>query len=198
MRECVASGYPDRADSVIPLVSPAYLGKVAPTVTATPGDRGIVGFGVFVAWCCELRRGAIADFPDIDIRADADPEVTVLARCLDVAMIAPSWSHYASPRLGRVLAERVSGRLVSEVPDLVDLAQAARRGRTDRHRPRCGTHKDRAGHSVANPEIGTCTLNPTNVTLSARASPNSQTRLRSRSFHCAIGTTPRRTHRPRG
>lgn len=52
----------------------------------------------------------------------------MLARCLDVAMTAPSWSRYASPRLRRVLAERVSGRLVSEVGELAELAQAARRG----------------------------------------------------------------------
>ena len=128
LKECVRSGYVDRPDSVIPLASPSYLRKVAPTVMATPGDRGFVGFGVFVAWCCDLRRGAIADFPEVDTRADPDPEVTMLARCLDVAMTSPSWSRYTSPRLGRVLAERVSGRLVSEVPDLVDLAQAARRG----------------------------------------------------------------------
>ena len=128
LKECVRSGYLDRPDSVIPLASPSYLRKVAPTVMAARGNRGFFGFGVFVAWCSDLRRGAIADFPDVDTRADPDPEVTMLARCLDVAMTAPSWSRYTSPRLGRVLAERVSGRLVSEVPDLVDLAQAARRG----------------------------------------------------------------------
>ena len=128
LKECVRSGYVDRPDSFIPLANPSYLRKVAPTVMATPGDRGFLGFGVFVAWCCDLRRGAIADFPEVDTRADPDPEVTMLARCLDVAMTSPSWSRYTSPRLGRVLAERVSGRLVSEVPDLVDLAQAARRG----------------------------------------------------------------------
>ena len=128
LKACVRSGYLDRPDAVIPLVNPSYLRTVAPTVMATPGDRGSVGFGVFVAWCCDLRRGAIADFPEVDTRADPDPEVTMLARCLDVAMSAPSWSRYISPRLGRVLAERVSGRLVSEVPELVDLAQTARRG----------------------------------------------------------------------
>ena len=128
LQECVRSGYLDRPDRVIPLVNRSYLGNVAPTVTAELSDRGFVGFGVFVAWSSDLRRGAIADFPNVDTRADQDPEVTMLARCLDVAMIAPSWSHYASPRLGRVLAERVSGRLVSEVADLADLALAARRG----------------------------------------------------------------------
>ena len=128
LKECVGSGYVDRPDSVIPLANPSYLRKVAPTVMATPGDRGFVGFGVFVAWCCDLRRGAVADFPEVDTRADQDLEVTILARCLDLAMTAPSWSRYTSPRVRRVLAERVSGRLVSEVPDLVDLAQAARRG----------------------------------------------------------------------
>ena len=128
LEECVRSGYVDRPDSVIPLASPSYLRKVAPTVMATPGDRGFIGFGVFVAWCCDLRRGAIADFPEVDVRADQDPEVTILARCLDIAITVPSWSRYTSPRLRRVLADRVSGRLVSEVPDLVDLAQAARRG----------------------------------------------------------------------
>ena len=128
LKECVRSDYVDRPDSCIPLANPSYLRKVAPMVMATPGDKGVLGFGVFVAWCCDLRRGAIADFPEVDTRADPDPEVTMLARCLDVAMTSPSWSHYTSPRLGRVLAERVSGRLVSEVPDLVDLAQAARRG----------------------------------------------------------------------
>ena len=128
LRECVSSGYLDRPDSVIALADPAYLRKVAPKVTAVPGYRGLVGFGVFVAWCYDLRRGAIADFPEADTRADRDPEVTMLARCLDVAITAPSWSRYASPRLGRVLAERVSGRLVSEVPELAELAQAARRG----------------------------------------------------------------------
>ena len=128
LKECVGSGYLDWPDSVIPLKCPSYLRKVAPTVMAARGNRGFFGFGVFVAWCSDLRRGAIADFPDVDTRADPDREVTMLTRCLDVAMTAPSWSRYTSPRLGRVLAERVSGRLVSEVPDLVDLAQAARRG----------------------------------------------------------------------
>ena len=128
LKECVRSGYLDRPDSVIPLVNSSYLRTVAPTVMATPGDRGFVGFGVFVAWCCDPRQGAMRDLPEVDTRADPDPEVTMLARCLDVAMTSPSWSHYASPRLGRVLAERVSGRLVSEVLDLVDLAQSARLG----------------------------------------------------------------------
>ena len=128
LKECVGSGYVDRPDSFIPLANPSYLRKVARTVMATPGDQGLLEFGVFVAWCCDLRQGAIADFPEVDTRADQDPEVTILARCLDMAITAPSWSRLASPRLGRVLAERVSGWLVSEVPDLVDLAQAARRG----------------------------------------------------------------------
>lgn len=128
LKECVGSDYLDRPDSVIPLADLSYLRKLAPQVTATSGDQGIVGFGVFVAWCCDLRRGAIADFPEVDPRADPDPEVTMLVRCLDTAIAAPSWSRYVSPRLGRVLAERVSGRLVSEVPELVDLVQAARRG----------------------------------------------------------------------
>ena len=128
LKECVRSGYLDRPDSVIPLANPSYLREVAPSVTAATGDQGFIGFAVFVAWSCDLRRGAIADFPDVDTRADEDPEVTMLARCLDVAITAPSWSHYASPRLGRVLAERVSGRLVSEVAELAELAQAARRG----------------------------------------------------------------------
>ena len=128
LTECVRSGYLDRSDSLIPLAHPSHLGKVAPTVRATPGDQGFIGFGVFVAWCSDLRRVAIADFPEVDTRADQDPEVTILARCLEVAIAAPSWSRYVSPRLRRVLAERVWGRLVSEVPDLVALAQAARRG----------------------------------------------------------------------
>ena len=125
LKECVRSGYLDWPDSVIPLNCPSYLRKVAPTVMAARGNRGFFGFGVFVAWCSDLRRGAIADFPDVDTRADPDPEVTMLARCLDVAMTAPSWSRYTSPRLGRVLAERVSGRLVS--------SRARRRRRRDRH-----------------------------------------------------------------
>ena len=63
LKECVGSGYVDRPDSFIPLANPSYLRKVAPTVMATPGDRGFVGFGVFVAWCCDLRRGASPTSP---------------------------------------------------------------------------------------------------------------------------------------
>ena len=128
LEACVRSGYLDQTESIVPLANPSLLDELAPIAMKERGDRGCVGFGVFVAWCCDLRRGAVADFPDVDTRADQNPEVTVLARCLDTAITAPSWSRYASPRLGRVLAERVSGRLVSEVPDLVDCAQAARRG----------------------------------------------------------------------
>ena len=128
LKECVRSGYLDQPEGILPLASPSLLRELAPSAMAGRGDRGFLGFGVFVAWCCDLRRGAVADFPEVDTRADQDLEVTILARCLDLAMTAPSWSRYTSPRLGRVLAERVSGRLVSEVPDLVDLAQAARRG----------------------------------------------------------------------
>ena len=125
---CVRSGYLDQPESIFPLANPSLLGELAPTPMKERGDRRCLGFGMFVACCSDLRRGAIADFPEVDIRADQDPEVTILARCLDMAITAPSWSRYASPRLGRVLAERVSGWLVSDVPDLVDLAQAARRG----------------------------------------------------------------------
>lgn len=53
-------------------------------------------------------------------------------------------------------------------------------------------------YGAAKSENGICTLNPTNVTRSARANPSSHTRLRSRSFHSTMGTTPRRTHRPWG
>ena len=128
LEECVRTGYLDQPESIVPLANPSLLGELAPTLMKERGDRGFLGFGVFVAWCSDLRRGAIADFPEVDTRADQDPEVTILARCLDTAITAPSWSRYASPRLGRVLAERVSGRIGSEVPDLVDLAQAAQRG----------------------------------------------------------------------
>ena len=128
LEECVGSGYLDRSDSVTPLANPSLLREFAPTAINEYRGRGFLGFEVFVAWCSDLRRGAVADFPEVDTRGDSNPEVTILMRCLDVAMTAPSWSRYASPRLERVLAERVSGRLVSEVPVLVDLAQAARRG----------------------------------------------------------------------
>ena len=128
LKECVRSGYVDRPDSFIPLANPSYLRKVAPTVMTTPGDRRFVGFGVFVAWCCDLRQGAMRDFPELSTRADKDPEVTMLARCLDIALAAPSWLSGCHPRVRGLLAEEVQGRLVSEVPELVDLAQAAQRG----------------------------------------------------------------------
>ena len=116
LKECVRSGYLDQPEGILPLASPSLLRELAPSAMKEHGDRGFLGFGVFVAWCCDLRRGAVADFPEVDTRADQDLEVTILARCLDLAMTAPSWSRYTSPRVRRVLAERVSGRLVSEVP----------------------------------------------------------------------------------
>lgn len=139
LEECVGSGYLNRPESILLFCNPSLLGELAPSVTKEHGDGGLLDFGMFVAWCSELRRVAIADFPDVDTPGDPDPEVTMLARCLEVAMTAPSWSHYASPRLRRVLARRVSGRLVSEVPDLVDLARAARRGPGGR---RCASMRD--------------------------------------------------------
>ena len=133
LKECVRSGYLDRPDSVIPLANPSYLGKVAPTVTATPGDQGIVGFGVFVAWCSDLRRGAMRDFPGISLRGSQDAEVTMLARCVELALVAPSWLSGCDGRVRRLLAEEVQGRLVSEVPELVSRVEALRTWKPDSH-----------------------------------------------------------------
>ena len=133
LKECVRSGYLDRPDSVIPLASPSYLRKVAPTVTATPGDQGILGFAVFVAWCCDLRQEAMRDFPEVSARGSKDAEVTMLARCLDIALVAPSWLSVCDQRVRQLLAEEVQGRLVSEVPELVSRVEALRTWKPDSH-----------------------------------------------------------------
>ena len=133
LRECVRSGYVERPDSVIPLANRSYLRNVAPTVMATPGDRGSVGFGVFVAWCSDLRRGAMRDFPDLGVRWTRDAEVTMLARCLDVALVAPSWLSGCARRVRQLLAEEVRGRLVSEVPELVSRVEVLRTWNPDSH-----------------------------------------------------------------
>ena len=128
LQKCVSGGYLDRPESVIPLENRSYLVEVAPAVMETLGDRGHFGFAVFVAWCSDLRRGANFDFPEVDTRGDQDPEVTILARWLDIALTEPSWLWYGPPRLRRVVTEQVRRRLVSEVPELVSLAKAARQG----------------------------------------------------------------------
>ena len=133
LKECVRSGYLDRPESVIPLAHPSYLGKVAPTVRATPRDQGILGFAVFIAWCSDLRRGAMRDFPDIGLRGSQDPEVTMLARCLDIALVAPSWLSGCDRRVRQLLVEEVQGRLVSEVPQLVSRIEALRTWQPDPH-----------------------------------------------------------------
>ena len=133
LKECVRSGYVDRPDSFIPLANPSYLRKVAPTVMATPGDRGFVGFGVFVAWCCDLRQGAMRDFPELSTRGDRDAEVTMLARWLDIALVTPSWLSGCHPRVRGLLVEEVQGRLVSEVPDLVARVEALRTWKPESH-----------------------------------------------------------------
>ena len=133
LKECVRSGYLDRPDSIIPLANPSYLHNVAPTVTATPGDRGIVGFEVFVAWCSDLRQGAMRDFPEVGLRASKHAEVTMLARSLDVALVAPSWLSGCHRRVRQLLAEEVQGRLVSEVPELVSRVEALRTWTPDSH-----------------------------------------------------------------
>ena len=133
LRECVRSGYLDRPDSVIPLANPSYLGKVAQAVTATPGEQGIVGFGVFVAWCSALRRGAMREFPDVGLRGSQHAEVTMLASCLEIALVAPSWSSGCARRIRQLLAEEVQGRLVSEVPELVSRVEALRTWRPISH-----------------------------------------------------------------
>ena len=96
LEACVRSGYLYEPESILPLASPSLLRELAPSAMKEHGDRGFLGFGVFVAWCCDLRRGAVADFPEVDTRADQDLEVTILARCLDLAMTAPSWSRSGS------------------------------------------------------------------------------------------------------
>ena len=133
LEECVRSGYLDRPRSVIPFKNLSYLCKVARTVMAKPKDQEIFEFGVFVAWCCDLRQGAMRDFPELSTRADKDPEVTMLARCLDIALAAPSWLSGCHPRVRGLLAEEVQGRLVSEVPDLVARVEALRTWKPDSH-----------------------------------------------------------------
>lgn len=122
--ECVRRGYLDRPTSVVPLHDYAYLRQVAPTVMATPGIRGFVGFAVFVAWCSDLRQSTMRDFPAVSRSGENDAEATMLARWLDIALVEPSWWGGCHPRVRRVLAEKVRGRLVSEVPDLVAVVEA--------------------------------------------------------------------------
>ena len=117
--ECVRRGYLDRPRSVVPLHDYADLRQVAPTVMATPGIRGFLGFSVFVAWCSDLRQSTMRDFPEVSPCWDNDAEVTMLARCLDIALVEPSWLIGCHPRVQRVLAKEVRNRLVSEVPDLL-------------------------------------------------------------------------------
>ena len=133
LRECVSSGYLDRPESVIPLESPSLLRELAPTAMKEPGDRGSVGFGVFVAWCSDLRQGAMRDFSEVGLRASTHAEVTMLARSLDVALVAPSWLSGCHRRVRQLLAEEVQGRLVSEVPELVSRVEALRTWTPDSH-----------------------------------------------------------------
>ena len=64
------------------------------------------------------------DFPPVSPLKDNEGEVTMLARWLDIALDEPSWLWACHPRVRRVLAEEVRGRLVSEVPDLVAWVEA--------------------------------------------------------------------------
>lgn len=133
LKECVRSGYLDQPNSVLPLINIPYLREVAPTVMATDGDRGFMGFGVFVAWCCDLRQGAMRDFPEVGKGRNDDAEVTMLARCLDLAVAAPTWLSGCHPRVRTVLAEEVQSRLVSEVPDLMSRVEALRTWKPESH-----------------------------------------------------------------
>ena len=136
LEECVRSGYLDRPRSVIPFNEFGYLCEVAQTVMEKPEEEEeeeIFDFGVFIAWCCDLRQGAMRDFPELSTRADKDPEITMLARCLDIALAAPSWLSGCHPRVRGLLAEEVQGRLVSEVPDLVARVEALRTWKPDSH-----------------------------------------------------------------
>ena len=133
LKECVRSGYLDRPRSVIPFNEFGYLCEVAQTVMEKPEEEEIFDFGVFIAWCCDLRQGAMRDFPELSTRADKDPEITMLARCLDIALAAPSWLSGCHPRVRGLLAEEVQGRLVSEVPDLVARVEALRTWKPDSH-----------------------------------------------------------------
>ena len=133
LNECVRSGYLDRPESVIPLKYPPLLRELAPTAMKEHGARGPVGFGVFVAWCSDLRQGAMRDFPEVGLRASKQAEVTMLARSLDLALVAPSWLSGCHGRVRQLLAEEVQGRLVSEVPDLVSRVEALRTWTPDSH-----------------------------------------------------------------
>ena len=126
LEECVRSGYLDSPWSVVPLVDHAYLRQVAPTVMATPGVRGFLGFAVFVAWCSDLRKSTLRDLPEGVPGADNKAEVMMLARWLDRALVEPSWLWGCHRRVRRVLAEEVRGRLVSEVFDLAARVEALR------------------------------------------------------------------------
>lgn len=133
LEACVRSGYLDQPNSVIPVWNPPYLLNAAPTVMATHGDQGFGGFTVFVAWCSDLRQAAMRDFPEVRNWRNNDAEVTMLARYLDLALAAPTWLSGCHPRVRRVLAEEVQGRLVSEIPDLVSRVEALRTWKPDSH-----------------------------------------------------------------
>ena len=130
---CVRSSYPDRPDSVILLANPSLLREFAPTAMKEHVDRGFLGFGVFVVWCCDLRRGAMRDFPDVNLLESQASEVTMLARCLEIALVAPSWLSGCDQRVRQLLAEEVQGRLVSEVPELVSRVEALRTWTPESH-----------------------------------------------------------------
>ena len=130
LRECIRRGYLNQPNGII---SFSYLRRVAPTVMKTPGERGCPEFVNFVAWCCDLRHGVMRDFPEVSPRRGNDLEVRMLARWLDIALVMPSWLWGCHPRVRRVLAEEVQGRLVSEVPVLVARVEALRTWTPDSH-----------------------------------------------------------------
>ena len=70
LKECVRTGYLDQPESIVPVANPSLLGELAPTLMKERGDRGFLGFGVFVAWCSDLRQGAMRDFPELSTRGD--------------------------------------------------------------------------------------------------------------------------------
>ena len=93
-----------------------------------------------------------------------------------------------------VLAHR--GRLRAEAHRPADARQHRDAGHGRRPQPRVGRHLCALSLDQCRPS-GTCTFTPANVTPAARATATSHTSPPSPCLHCAMGTTPTRTHRRR-